>query len=133
VVAADENEAGIRAILNFGHSFGHALEALTAYSRYLHGEAVAIGMVIAANLSELRGLCPQGTAARLGSLLGSLGLSTELPSDISNDSIRDALKLDKKALAGGLRLILLEAPGVAIIDSGSSQVQIDAALDQCRA
>jgi len=132
VVAADEQEAGIRAILNFGHSFGHALESLTAYSRYLHGEAVAIGMVIAANLSEQRGLCPSGTADRLSGLLETLGLPTKLPPDIPNDSIQDALELDKKALAGGLRLILLEAPGAAVIDSASSRAQIDAALDSCR-
>ncbi len=132
VVAADETEAGIRAILNFGHSFGHALEAITAYSEYLHGEAVAIGMVIAATLSEQRGLCPAGTAARLSRLLQALGLPVELPEQISNEAVLAALQLDKKAVAGGLRLILLEHAGQAVIDSASSSAQIEAALDSCR-
>ncbi len=132
VVAADETEAGIRAILNFGHSFGHALEAITAYSKYLHGEAVAIGMVIAATLSEQRGLCTAGIAARLSRLLQSLGLPTSLPKQVSNAAILEALQLDKKALAGGLRLILLEHAGRATIDSASSNRQIEAALQACR-
>jgi 3-dehydroquinate synthase len=133
VVAADETEAGIRAILNFGHSFGHALEAITAYSEYLHGEAVAIGMVIAASLSELRGLCPRGTAARLSRLLQAFGLPTTLPASVANAALLDALQLDKKAVAGGLRLILLHASGQAMIDDASSRAEIEAALDQCRA
>ncbi|HKX55857.1 MAG TPA: 3-dehydroquinate synthase, partial [Xanthomonadales bacterium] len=133
VVAADETETGIRAILNFGHSFGHALEAITAYSEYLHGEAVAIGMVIAATLSEQRGLCPQGTAARLVRLLQAFGLPTTLPASVSNVAMLEALQLDKKALAGGLRLILLQAVGKAMIDDASSRAEIEAALDQCRA
>jgi 3-dehydroquinate synthase len=133
VVAADETEAGIRAILNFGHSFGHALEAITAYSDYLHGEAVAIGMVIAASLSEQRGLCPPHTASRLSRLLQALGLPTALPSRVSNAAMLDALQLDKKALAGGLRLILLRDAGKAMIDDTSSYTEIETALDQCRA
>lgn len=132
LVAADETETGIRAILNFGHSFGHALEATTAYSEYLHGEAVAIGMVIAATLSEQRGLCRVGTAARLSRLLQALGLPVELPEQVSNSAIMDALQLDKKAVAAGLRLILLENTGRAIIDSDSSSLQIETALQSCR-
>lgn len=133
IVAADETEAGIRAILNFGHSFGHALEAITAYTEFLHGEAIAIGMVIAATLSEQRGLCPTGTAARLGRLLHALGLPTELPGTVSNAAMLDALELDKKAVAGGLRLILLQQAGNAVIDDTSSRLQIEAAMDRCRA
>lgn len=133
IVAADEMEAGIRAILNFGHSFGHALEAITAYADFLHGEAIAIGMVIAATLSEQRGLCPTGTAARLDRLLRALGLPTELPGHVSNAALLDALELDKKAVAGGLRLILLQQAGNAVINDGSSRQQIEAAMDSCRA
>lgn len=132
VVAADETETGIRAILNFGHSFGHALEAITAYSEYLHGEAVAIGMVIAATLSEQRGLCPTGTAARLSRLLQALGLPVTLTPQVSNEAILAALQLDKKALAGGMRLILMQNIGMAIIDSTSSRLQIETALQSCR-
>jgi 3-dehydroquinate synthase len=133
VVAADETESGLRATLNFGHSFGHALEAITAYSEFLHGEAVAIGMVIAAGLSELRGLCPAGTAARLRRLLQAFGLPVELPAAISNSQVLAALQLDKKAVAGGLRLILLQEAGKAVIDAGSSRAEIEAALDASRA
>ncbi len=133
VVAADETESGIRAILNFGHSFGHALEAITGYSEFLHGEAVAIGMVIAARLSEQRGLCPAGTATRLGALLRALGLPIELPDRVSNAAMLEALQLDKKAVAGGLRLILLEDAGKAVIDASSSRAEIEHALDSCRA
>lgn len=132
VVAADETEGGIRAILNFGHSFGHALEAITAYAEFLHGEAVAIGMVVAATLSEQRGLCPGGTAVRLRRLLQAFGLPVNLPAHISNEAVLQALQLDKKALAGGLRLILLQELGNAVIDDASSRAQIEAALDQCR-
>jgi 3-dehydroquinate synthase len=133
VVAADETESGMRAILNFGHSFGHALEAITAYAEFLHGEAVAIGMVIAASLSEQRGLCPEGSAARMKHLLQRLGLPVCLPADVSNAAVLDALQLDKKALAGGLRLILLQELGKAVIDDASSREQIEEALDRCRA
>jgi 3-dehydroquinate synthase len=133
IVAADEMEAGIRAILNFGHSFGHALEAITSYAAFLHGEAIAIGMVIAATLSEQRGLCPAGTAVRLSRLLRALGLPTELPATVSNAAMLDALELDKKAVAGGLRLILLQQAGKAVIDDGSKRQQIEAAMDCCRA
>jgi len=132
VVAEDERESGVRALLNFGHSFGHALETVTQYELFLHGEAVAIGMAVAARLSELRGLCVAGTSARLENLLRRFGLPCELPPSISNKSLLEALELDKKALSSGLRLILLRAVGRAVIDDGSQAREILAALDQCR-
>jgi len=132
VVAEDELEAGIRAILNFGHSFGHALETATRYEMFLHGEAVAIGMVIASHLSEMRGLCATGTALRIERLLSRFGLPVALPAVVSNQSLVDALELDKKALSTGLRLILLHEIGRAVIDDGSSSKEILAALDRCR-
>jgi 3-dehydroquinate synthase len=78
IVALDEKEAGVRALLNFGHSFGHALESVTAYQRFLHGEAVAIGMAVAARLSEARSLCKGGLADRLTALLQRLGLPVRI-------------------------------------------------------
>lgn len=128
VVAEDEKEAGVRALLNFGHSFGHALESATSYRRFLHGEAVAIGMVTAARLSEMRSLCPAGSADRLAGLLQRLGLPVRIPSDLSPEDLARALDLDKKALASGLRLILLHAIGSATIDGSSSERDIIAAL-----
>jgi len=132
IVAADEREAGLRAILNFGHSFGHALETVTAYRKYLHGEAVAIGMVVAARLSELRELCPAGTADRIRSLLQGFRLPVELPPDVSTSSMTRALEFDKKAIASGVRLILLSSLGEALIDSDSCPTAIEAVLDSCR-
>jgi len=128
IVAQDERESGIRALLNFGHSFGHALEADTAYKRFLHGEAVAIGMVVAAGLSEGRGLCPGGTSGRLAELLLRCGLPVQIPADIPVEGLARVLELDKKALASGLRLILLEAIGSARIDDRSSESEIIGAM-----
>jgi 3-dehydroquinate synthase len=128
IVAQDERESGIRAILNFGHSFGHALETTTSYQRYLHGEAVAIGMVIAARLSEQRKLSPTGTTDRLVSLLKLFDLPVSLPSDITLKAMTNALELDKKAVADGLRLILLSPLGNAQIDDQSTHEEIVTAM-----
>lgn len=128
IVASDEKEAGIRALLNFGHSFGHALEAETRYSRFLHGEAVAIGMVIASRLSESRGLCNVGTTDRVSTLLHRFNLPVTLPAETSTAGLREALDLDKKALASGLRLILLTEVGRAIISDDSHSEEIISAI-----
>lgn len=130
VVARDEKEAGVRALLNFGHSFGHALEAETNYARFLHGEAVAIGMVTAARLSELRGLTDAGTADRIAALLTRFNLPVNIPAQLPLDRLQNALGLDKKALASGLRLILLTAIGRAVIDDASQAVEIFTAMEQ---
>jgi 3-dehydroquinate synthase len=124
VVVEDERESGIRAILNFGHSFAHALEALTGYTRFLHGEAVSIGMVAAAKLSELRGICPAGRTARLQSLLKRFGLPVAWPADVSPARAWEAMAMDKKAVSAGLRLILLEDIGKAVIDQGCDRRDI---------
>ena len=128
IVAEDERESGIRALLNFGHTFAHALETLTGYRLYLHGEAVAIGMMVASRLSELRGLCGSGFSERLGDLLKSFGLPLQLPAYLDTDDILDAMKLDKKVMAGSTRLILVKSPGAGIIDSSSDEQQITAAI-----
>ncbi len=128
VVAGDEREAGDRALLNFGHSFAHALETLTGYKRYLHGEAVAIGMLVAARLSEQRGLCAPGLSDRLGKLLQSFGLPIDMPDYSHPDEILALMKLDKKVIAGLYRLILLKAAGQGCIDSDSNNEQIAAAI-----
>ncbi len=130
IVSQDEKEAGIRALLNFGHSFGHALEAESNYSRFLHGEAVSIGMVTAARLSEIRDLCQAGTADRLSTLLRSLDLPVNQPDDIKISGLTSALALDKKAVASGLRLVLLNAIGNAVVDNQSSGDDILAAMKQ---
>ena len=128
VVAADELESGVRVLLNFGHTFAHALETVTGYSRLLHGEAVSIGMVIAATLSESRGLCAAGMSQRLAKLLTALGLPVAVPDGVETDAIIEAMALDKKALAGQTRLILLTAAGRAVIDTGSCEQELRAAI-----
>ena len=132
IVRQDEKEAGIRALLNLGHSFGHALESETAYRRFLHGEAVAIGMVTAARLSERRGLCTAGTSTRLMRLLSCFELPVAIPADLDVDALASALSLDKKAVASGLRLVLLHAIGDAAVDSDSHADEIRAALEESR-
>ena len=133
VVAEDEREAGVRALLNFGHSFAHAIETLTDYRQYLHGEAVAIGMIIATRLSEIRGLSKTGLSDRLSRLLSSFDLPLALPDSVDTDAILESLKLDKKVLAGAIRLILVESAGRGFIDSDSDKLQIVAAINASRA
>jgi 3-dehydroquinate synthase len=127
VVAADEHETSIRAILNFGHTFGHAIEAAGGFSTYTHGEAVAIGMVWATDLSQRMGLCNADLLVRVKRLLQSLGLPIALQARI--EGIRDTLLLDKKAVAGRLRFILVEGLGrVSIRDDVPSQL-VEAIID----
>jgi len=115
VVEADEREAGQRALLNFGHTFGHAIETATGYARYRHGEAVAIGMHLAARLSARLGMITDDDAARLSSLLSALGLPTEPPRDIEAKTLLGHMRLDKKNRAGRIRLIVLDALGAGVI------------------
>lgn len=129
VVEEDERESGVRALLNFGHSFAHALETLTYYRQYLHGEAVAIGMMVASELSESRGLCDTGFSDRLGKLLQSFDLPLSIPETLEANDILEAMKLDKKVIAGSARLILIKSAGHGIIDSGSEKRQVIAAIN----
>ena len=111
VVARDEREAGERAILNFGHTLGHALESCTDYRRYLHGEAVAIGMVFAARLSLELGLCSGPVAERIEQLLHRAGLPVALPADVDATRLLEALVRDKKIRGGKIRFVCIEALG----------------------
>ncbi|MDW7685092.1 MAG: 3-dehydroquinate synthase [Bacillota bacterium] len=95
VVAEDEREAGLRAILNFGHTLGHALEAVTSYSHYLHGEAVLVGMAMAAQLAVKMGVFSRAEAERLLALCGRIGLK-EPPAGLEPSAVIDALRYDKK-------------------------------------
>jgi 3-dehydroquinate synthase len=112
VVTADEREEqGARAVLNFGHTLGHAIEALTEYRELLHGEAVAIGMVAAARVSCALGRCEQATAARLERLLKRAGLPTEIPRGLTPAALALAMKTDKKSGDGRIRFVCLEEIG----------------------
>lgn len=138
VVAEDEHEHGARALLNFGHTFGHALEAETGYcAKLLHGEAVAIGSVMALRLSERMGLCPEGGAERLRAHLSALGV----PNDLSGiaeagwtaDRLLDHMGLDKKVTDGKLTFILARAIGdgfvTSDVDKNDVLAVLNAALD----
>lgn len=112
VVAADEREErGARAVLNFGHTVGHAIEAVTAYRRFLHGEAVAIGMVAAARVSEAIGACEPGTAERIARLLERAGLPVEMPEELRTPGLAAAMQRDKKAAGGRVRFVAVERIG----------------------
>jgi len=127
VVAQDEREQGLRAILNFGHTFGHAIEAATAYETYLHGEAVALGMLIAVDLSCRLGMIDAAVKARLHDLVARAGLPTDAPT-VGAARALALMQMDKKVLSGKLRLVLLEKLGSAIVTSTYPQSALDAAL-----
>jgi len=112
VVEQDEREEkGLRRILNFGHTVAHAVEQVTGYDRYLHGEAVAIGMGVAARLSERRGFCTSADARRIEALISRLGLTHEVPSGLDRDALIKAISLDKKAERSKVAYIVCEAIG----------------------
>jgi len=117
VVAEDEREGGRRAILNFGHTFAHAIETGTHYSRYLHGEAVAIGMLLAADLSRRLGWIDSSDVAELRFLLERAGLPVSPPADMSVERFLDLMAADKKVVAGRLRLVLLRGIGSAVVSA----------------
>jgi 3-dehydroquinate synthase len=129
VVARDETEHGERALLNFGHTFGHALEAEAGYGTLLHGEAVAIGMVLAARLSARLGMPGADDGERLRGLLRDFGLPVTLPSDIDPEALIRHMRLDKKNRAGELRLILWRGIGRAEIVSGVDEAAVRDLLD----
>ena len=127
IVARDETEQGDRALLNFGHTFGHALETEVGYEGLLHGEAVAIGMLRAAALSAQLGRAPLADAARLDALLRRFGLPTEVPAGLDPERLLGHMRLDKKNLGGRLRLILWRALGQAEIVAGVDEDDVLAA------
>ncbi len=113
IVAADEREGGLRRILNFGHTVGHAIERVAGYGTVLHGEAVAIGMVAATSLGERLGTCERGLSDRIASLLEQAGLPTR--TDLPREALEAAMRHDKKVEQGAIAWILPEALGKVII------------------
>lgn len=125
VVMRDPFECGERALLNFGHTFAHAIEAAQGYGDGLvHGEAVAIGMVLAARLSVRVGRIDAGAAARLQALLARLGLPVALPAGLDADALLARMRMDKKADAHGLRFVLLDALGAARVVGGIDEALV---------
>lgn len=120
VVAQDEKEGGIRAILNLGHTFGHAIETNQGYGVWLHGEAVAAGMVMAADMSWRLGYITQDDVHALQRLLKRAQLPCVPPNEMSNQNFIDLMQVDKKVVDGKLRLVLLSAIGEAVVTSDFS-------------
>jgi 3-dehydroquinate synthase len=127
IVAADEREAGERALLNFGHTFGHAIEAATGYGTWLHGEAVAAGMVMAARLSQAVTGLPRRETQRIEQLLQRAGLPTRQPRIEANRWL-ELMGRDKKIDAGELRFVLLGALGCGQVRSGLARDRVTEAL-----
>ena len=121
VVTQDETEQGIRATLNFGHTFGHAVETTMGYGTYLHGEAVAIGMVMAAHMSAQLGYITAEDAQRLSQLIKRASLPVESPKGMTAEQYVDAMYRDKKVDSGTLKLILLKRLGEAFVTSDFSK------------
>ncbi|HEY5264950.1 MAG TPA: 3-dehydroquinate synthase, partial [Steroidobacteraceae bacterium] len=129
VVAKDEREHNLRAILNFGHTFGHAIEAATAYQTYLHGEAVALGMLIAADVSHRLGMIDAALKERLRDILLRTGLPTQAP-HIGAARAFELMQMDKKVLAGEVRLVLLEKLGRAVVTAQYPRSALDGTLSE---
>jgi 3-dehydroquinate synthase len=127
VVAADEREAGPRRILNFGHTAGHALEAVTKYRRFRHGEAVAYGMQVAAELARARGALAEQDAQALATVIASLGPLPPI-ADIGTAPILEAMQHDKKMVAGRLHFVLPTAVGATTIVDDVTPKEMKAAL-----
>ncbi len=133
IISLDEKDQGPRVVLNFGHTVAHALEALLDYSALLHGEAVAIGMVVALHLSFLRGSIDKSMLDDIVNLLNSLKLPTKLPSTITTVEILTKIKHDKKHFRNQLRWVLLDTIGKASICEEITDQQITQALLMCGA
>ena len=129
VVVRDERELGERALLNFGHTFGHAIENGFGYGTWLHGEAVAAGMALACELSTQMGMMSKRDSDRIRKLLECTGLPVEVKG-IASGRFRELMSLDKKARDGKLRFILLERIGSAIIRSDVPPLALDRTLAQ---
>jgi 3-dehydroquinate synthase len=130
VVSEDERETGgVRELLNYGHTLGHAFEAAGGYEALLHGEAVAVGMIAAAEIGRRAGVTPPALADRQRALIERAGLPTKPPAGIDRARVTAALALDKKIVAGGQRWVLLEDVGRPIVTSDVPKDVVEAVLD----
>jgi 3-dehydroquinate synthase len=132
IVAADEREKGQRALLNLGHTFGHAIETGMGYGVWLHGEAVACGMVMAAQLSHQQGWIDQESVERIRTLINRANLPTQPPEKITTEQFMNLMAVDKKVIDGQLRLVLLQSIGNAIITDQFNPEALTTMLDQTR-
>ena len=132
IVSADERDTGVRTFLNFGHTIGHAMEALSEYEGLLHGEAISMGMVCAARLSVRRAGLSEAEAERLEALIQASRLPTRLGERFEVDQLREAMSLDKKTRNGKLRFVLLKRLGVAVVSDAVTEADIEEVVNVCR-
>jgi 3-dehydroquinate synthase len=130
IVAEDEHERGTRALLNLGHTFGHAIETGLGYGRWLHGEAVACGMLMAARMSERLGWLDEPSVQRTEKLLLAAKLPTVPPTELSAARMRELMAVDKKVIDGNLRLVLLHGIGSAAVTADFTPAALDAVLER---
>ncbi len=133
VVAADEKESGVRALLNLGHTFGHAIETGLGYGAWLHGEGVAAGMVMAAELSRRLGWLEAALLARIETLTRRARLPVRAPAQLEVDTLLRLMAVDKKAQAGKIRLVLLKSLGEAVVSDDYNPALLRAVLRDFRA
>lgn len=133
VVAADERESGERALLNLGHTFGHAIEAGLGYGTWLHGEAVAAGMCLAADLSTRLGWLTSDDVDRVRRIIAVARLPTLAPASLTAAALLKLMAIDKKVKDGRIRLVLLQAVGRAVVTSDYDPTALLATLHDCRA
>ncbi|MHB8534706.1 MAG: 3-dehydroquinate synthase [Sulfuricaulis sp.] len=128
VVAADERESGVRAILNLGHTFGHAIETGLGYGSWLHGEAIAAGMVMAADLSQRLRWLPAADVTRIEKLILRARLPVRAPGTLAPARFLELMAVDKKVMDGRLRLVLLKRLGEAVVTADYPRAQLEATL-----
>ena len=129
LVAADEREHGVRALLNLGHTFGHAIETGMGYGNWLHGEAIACGMVMAADLSQRSGWLPAQDVERIKTLLVAAGLPITTPQGMTVEQFMTLMAVDKKVQNGVIRLVLLQGIGKAVISDDYSPDMLTKTLE----
>lgn len=132
VVAADERESGSRALLNLGHTFGHAIETGMGYGKWLHGEAIATGMLLAAELSVRMGWMLASEEERIRRLLNAAGLPIEPPGELDGKRFLELMAVDKKVIDGRMRLILMKGIGRSVISDEADAAEIIATIDSHR-
>jgi len=128
IVRLDEREAGLRALLNLGHTFGHAIEHAMGYGEWLHGEAVAVGLCMAARMSARIGMLSGEDCARTVNLMARAGLPTTPPAQLTPSALLEAMRVDKKNKDGRIRLVLMSALGEAVLTDGYSEDALEATL-----
>ncbi|HWI77945.1 MAG TPA: 3-dehydroquinate synthase [Ramlibacter sp.] len=129
VVQQDERDTGLRATLNFGHTFGHAIEAGLGFGRWLHGEAVGCGMVMALHLSHRMGFIGEDFVARMTALIGQAGLPIVGPA-LGADRYLELMRVDKKAEAGEIKFVLIDKPGSAVV-RGAPEALVREVIEHC--